>query len=74
MLQGQLALIDFLVKDGVVVTGGTGDEKPIGLGLVKLSGEFGEDLDWEGTVNNKGGTGIVIGEKTIAGSSWHLYE
>ena len=51
-----------------------GDEKPIGLGFVKLSGEFGEDLDWEGTVKNKGGTSIVIQARTGAGDSWHLYE
>ena len=61
-----------LVTAVFTVVGGEGTKTPVNIGFVKLSGEFGEDLDWENDVT-KSGTSIDIAEKAAAEKSWHLY-
>ena len=64
---GAMVMIEFNVIDG------DGKDTQLGLGFVKLSGEFGEDLDWESDVF-KQGTSITIGSEASANRSWPLYD
>ncbi|MCH8333848.1 hypothetical protein IIC65_07940, partial [Candidatus Sumerlaeota bacterium] len=65
--RGNLVVLDYVV----IGTGGV--EIPVGLGSVKLNGVFGQNLEWDGEVNNAGGAVLSISGITRAGGSWPLY-
>ena len=55
---------------------GAGKDTPINIGSIELSGQFGENLEWENVISDNGGIVVKIttaGVETAA-QLWHLYE